>query len=354
LSTEKHYEMLWDCQFCGTEKLLGKTHRFCPNCGSAQDPDARYFPPDDEKVAVEDHQYVGRDVHCPACNSLNSASAEHCGNCGAPLEGAQKASVIEEGTWMGDQQKDDYDQSRDVGREARERDLKAAGISEGGEDSDSGGGLRLGLIIGAVVAVLVVGGFFFLFNQTEEETVVVTGHTWSRTISVETYQRTEDEDWEDNIPAAAYNESCRQRQRDTERVQDGQTCETVRRDNGDGTFTERQECEPTYREEAVMDTWCEYDIDTWEADESITTTGSSTSPAPEWGDTDFQCSGPRLGCQREASRDETYTVLFEGDGETYRCSFPQDEWATFTTGSRWAMEVRQFAGGAVCSSLEAR
>jgi len=53
--------MLWDCEFCGTKKLLGKTHRFCPNCGAQQDPKARYFPSDEEKVAVKDHVYVGVD-----------------------------------------------------------------------------------------------------------------------------------------------------------------------------------------------------------------------------------------------------------------------------------------------------
>ena len=47
------YEMLWNCQFCGTKKLLAKTHKHCPNCGGAQDPRWRFFPSDAEKVAVE-------------------------------------------------------------------------------------------------------------------------------------------------------------------------------------------------------------------------------------------------------------------------------------------------------------
>ena len=45
----KTYEMMWDCGFCGSSKLLGKTHRYCPGCGAAQDPSTRYFPPEEEK-----------------------------------------------------------------------------------------------------------------------------------------------------------------------------------------------------------------------------------------------------------------------------------------------------------------
>ena len=84
------YEMLWNCEFCGAEKLLGKTHRFCPSCGAAQNPDWRYFPSDAEKVAVHDHVYHGVDKVCPACGTAQSANAEHCGRCGSPLEGAEQ------------------------------------------------------------------------------------------------------------------------------------------------------------------------------------------------------------------------------------------------------------------------
>src|SRR5687768_8288081 len=90
------YEMLWDCKFCGTKKLLGKTHRFCPNCGGQQDPSCRYFPADAEKVAVQDHVYVGADKICPACQSVSAASAEFCGNCGSPLDKAASAQTLGE------------------------------------------------------------------------------------------------------------------------------------------------------------------------------------------------------------------------------------------------------------------
>ena len=81
----KTYEMFWDCGYCGSTELLGKTHRHCPACGAAQDAGARYFPPEDKKVAVEDHVYVGSDFVCANCSAPCSARAAHCGNCGAAI-----------------------------------------------------------------------------------------------------------------------------------------------------------------------------------------------------------------------------------------------------------------------------
>ena len=90
---EGTFQMLWDCQYCGSEKLLGVTHRFCPHCGAAQNPDTRYFPTAGEEVALHDHVYVGVDVLCPACEAPNSAAADFCGNCSASLEDGEKARV---------------------------------------------------------------------------------------------------------------------------------------------------------------------------------------------------------------------------------------------------------------------
>ena len=95
MSDGKVYEMLWDCEYCGTKGNLGLTHRFCPNCGAPQNPDSRYYPSDEEKVEVHDHRYVGVDVTCPACNELNSAAAEFCGQCGSPLTEGAKARTLE-------------------------------------------------------------------------------------------------------------------------------------------------------------------------------------------------------------------------------------------------------------------
>ena len=93
MSDGKTYEMMWDCGACGTPKLLAKSHKHCPTCGSPQDATWRYFPPDDEKVAVEDHVFMGKDRICGACGSPNAAQAKFCGSCGSDLDDAKEAQT---------------------------------------------------------------------------------------------------------------------------------------------------------------------------------------------------------------------------------------------------------------------
>src|SRR4051812_38974182 len=88
--------MLWDCSSCGTKKLLGKTHRRCPNCGAPQDPSKRYFPAPGEEVAADGHVFVGADWVCAACTTPNSKAAQFCGNCGNPREGNAAAKLVGE------------------------------------------------------------------------------------------------------------------------------------------------------------------------------------------------------------------------------------------------------------------
>ena len=90
------YQMLWDCPSCDTPKLLGLDHRHCPNCGAAQEPARRYYPSDEDKIAVRDHRYTGKDKICPACESPASALAHNCGNCGSPLDEAKEVKTREE------------------------------------------------------------------------------------------------------------------------------------------------------------------------------------------------------------------------------------------------------------------
>jgi ribosomal protein S27AE len=351
MAQEKHYEMQWDCKFCGQTKLLGKTHRFCPVCGAAQDPDSRYFPADDEKVAVEDHVLVGEDKTCPSCGGLSAGDAVHCGTCGAPLEGAAAARTLDTQSIAAGKSFESSD-SRDIDQERFEREMAAAGINPSGQEKKGGGGRTVGII--ALVAVLLIGGLFFLFSRTTQATVLATGHSWEREIAIETYQTLRGEDWQNEVPAAAYNERCQLRQRDTRRVEDGETCERVRRDNGDGTFTEIEECEPRFREEPVMDDFCTYDIDGWAEGRIVRTSGEGLSPAPKWGEANLNtCSSDRLGCEREADRTERYVVQFRDEaGETYTCPYPLDEWQNIAIESRWSLEVRQFTSGAACNSLQ--
>jgi RNA polymerase subunit RPABC4/transcription elongation factor Spt4 len=348
----KVYEMQWDCQACGTKKLLGKTHRFCPNCGSPQNPDSRYYPDDSEKVAVEDHVFVGADKTCPACNQLNAGDATFCQACGSPLDAAKIAAAV------GAQTARDGEAfaamgSRDVVKEKFDAEMERVGVKK---KNDAGGtNWKLYAIIAAVVVV--IGAVIFLVTRTKETTVNVTGHEWNREIRIEQYNNFTEQGWWDTQPAGdnVIRGLCTERQRSTRQVPDGEECTNRRVDQGDGTYREERQCRTKYRDEPVYDQWCTFTGQRWEYERAVITEAKSLAETPYWGEFTLSCdSQRRVGCEREAGRTETYNVVFTGEKSIeYRCPFPQTEWQSIRIESVWTVNVRVMDERAAdCTSLK--
>jgi hypothetical protein len=331
------YEMFWDCGRCGAKKLLGKSHRHCPSCGAAQDAEARYFPAENEKVAVEDHAFYGADLDCDNCDSPNSAAVDFCVNCGARIgDGDSPVALIE-----------------DLPSEPVER-----GESFQGSRLDR---MRLGAwnrkkALGLVAAALLVGILFLLVWQFWTRPVVLeaTGHVWHRYVEVQQYRSVQRSGWCDGMPGDAYGVSRSRKQRSTKRIADGQTCSTVRTDNGDGTYSENQQCTTDYREEPVYDDHCSYTVDRWVHDHNVDTRGSGLTPAPHYASPSVSgCA--TLGCTRIGGRGGTYTVLYVEDADPpleHRCKFGQDVWSGIPVGGVYSGKVRMIGGSLKCKRLE--
>jgi hypothetical protein len=350
MSQEKHYEMQWDCQFCGTAKLLGKTHRFCPNCGAPQNPASRYYPSDDEKVAVEDHVFVGADVTCPACNTLNAGGAEFCGNCGSPLAEGVKASTL------GSQMKErdgafESSGSRDVVKEKFDSEMERIGAVK---PKNKEQGFPRWIIVALVASVLVCGFAIWFFTRQVDVSVLVTGHEWTRVTYVDRYNNFTESSWWDIRPAGdnVVRGVCSSRQRSSEQVYDGEECRTVRVDRGDGTFSESQQCSPRYRSEPIYDDWCTFSGTRWESFRQVQMNGG-LNDEPTWGDTSVNCSGQsRVGCERINNQQEQYLLVLRGDGEEYRCPFPRAEWEEIRIETTYTMKVNAVDRSAAdCDSL---
>lgn len=348
------YEMLWDCEFCGSKKLLGLTHRFCPNCGAPQNPSKRYFPSDEEKVAVKDHVYYGVDVICAACGGLNSAKAQFCGTCGAPLsEGKQAELVAAESRGAGEAFSEG--KARDLVKEKFDADMQR--LQTQAKKKERGGlfskrNLILAAVIGSVI--LCCGFVAALLFWEREATVLVTGHSWTREIQIQAFLPTEQSDWCDNMPSDAYSVSRSERQRSSRQVPDGEDCRTVRRDNGDGTYSEEEVCTTRYREEPIYDDYCEYTVDRWNVVRSVTASGDSQVEIPFWPALDLK-GGTGYGREREGAHIEKYVVELRSseDSKTYRCEFTdQRKWEQFPIESRWIGDVSVVTGSLDCDSLK--
>ena len=328
MSEGKTYEMMWDCEYCGAEKLLGKSHRHCPLCGAAQNADKRYFPPEEEKVAVEDHQFVGADWSCPACDTPNSNGSAFCTNCGSGKDGSSTVNMA-----------------------ADEGGLKQEAAKPAPPPADPAKKKRMLVIAAGLVFVLsVLCGVFFMW--TEEKGVTVDSHTWERSIEIEEYQSVQEKDWQEKVPAKAYSLRCEQKQKETKQVPDGEECSTVKKDNGDGTYREEQECKTKYRDEPVYGQWCRYQIDKWKTARTEKSNGTDSEPA--WPTPRLnECSFVQLGCEKQGSKSETYTIHFsDAEGEKHDCAYELAKWKSIENGMERKMEFRVVDGGIDCDTWD--
>ncbi|MBX3232093.1 MAG: hypothetical protein KIT84_19740 [Labilithrix sp.] len=383
---EAVYEMLWDCKYCGQKKLLGVTHRFCAGCGAPQDPNARYFPPDHEKVAVKNHPYVGADVVCPSCRQPMSRAAKCCTNCGGPIdkgaEVARQADVVvpppggyPPGAYPagahapGAHAPGAYPPGAHApgayphgayppgahapGAYPQQPFRSAAQGFQPAPPKKSSAGLILG-IVGGVFALLLVLVLVAVFWK-REAALAVTGHSWERSIRIERFENVRKSTWCDEIPAGARVVSRRREQRGTKREKDGQTCSTRKKDLGNGSYKEVRECTDKYKETPVYDDKCDIDVTEWRTARTATEKGASVSDTPRWPVTKVT-GGTCLGCEREGSKTEKYTVLFTDakSKDAASCDLPQAKWSTFKVGSKWKGQVRVMTGGVDCNDLIAQ
>lgn len=341
------YQMLWDCPRCETQRLLGLDHRHCPSCGAAQDPKLRYFPSEADKIAARDHRYTGADKVCPACETPTSALANHCPSCGSPLEGAASAPLRrEQGAGEGAAFLPD---SARVAKEER----RAERVGREGETDKAQRPHRLRVVlIGVVLALVFIGAALSLTWKKAVE-VTVLGHEWVRTIAIEEVRLVPDIAWRDQLPFGAREVSCHREQRSTRRLEDGQTCTRRRRDLGDGTFKEVEECRPRYREEPIYDQRCAFVIDRWVQVREVTVEGHALTEAPRWPEIVLRRTGQCIGCEREGRRSERYELrlLLLPAREERRCVLPEPKWKAFAVGRTVAAKARVVGGGLDCDSI---
>ncbi len=321
--TEKTYQMLWDCKYCRQRKNLGLTHRHCPSCGAPQDTTSRYFPPDSEKVAVEDHPFVGADVLCPACGFASSRAAKCCGNCGSPLTGGRDVNLV---------------QSPVIAPAAAPAKSK----------------MPFALIIALIVGTLAIcgGTCAFVFHKRSGSFEVQSAH-WERTIAVERLDMKRDSAWCDSVPPDGRVVGRHSEQRSTKQVPDGQTCSTTKKDQGNGTYREVTECKPKYKSEPVNDQKCDYEAPRWTT--SRTEKAEGASGPFSWPSVSVR-GGTTLGAEREGARNQKYSITFAEPktGKTSSCDFPESKWSQFKPGARYDGKIGALTGSIDCDSLVAK
>lgn len=339
------FQMLWDCKYCNTKKLLGVTHKFCPNCGSAQDATARYFPSDEEAIAVEDHEYTGADKKCGNCGTPNAAKAEFCTQCGSPMKDAKSVAMrseqtTAEGTQFGADSKS-----------AAKTDFEAqkSGIPTTPPEPPKS---KKWWIIGGSVAAAAVIGLVASFFVTSTVDVRVDGHSWEKRVAIEAYKPRVETSWCDAKPFNAYSITTRREVRSYNQVADGETCNNVRVDRGNGTFSTEKRCKTKYKKEPVYDSKCYYKVDRWGPERDIVAKGT-LKETPAWPAVNIR-TGNCLGCERESGRSETFSLALtqvKKADKKHNCSYKEAQWRSIPDGAVKKIKVR-LIGGAKCETLQ--
>jgi hypothetical protein len=325
------YQMMWDCKFCGTQKLLGITDKFCPNCGANQDPLWRYFPSDADKKAVSDpnYKYAGVDKICTFCQTPNSANGNFCKQCGGDL--AEAASAKVRGKVLAGSEAD----KGVVDDHALEKFKKEqAAIAPQGNK----GGIPIWLIGLAVLFIGGIIGFISLSNSTYKAKLEVTEMAWQRVITVEQLQTLAKSDWREDVPGDAYDRTCNTRDRTFTRSEEYQ-CGTEKIDRGDGSFVEQPKYCSRQVEYTKPDSFCAYKVDRWIYVRDIETKGGPNDPV-QWG------VFTPTRTTREGGRLESYKVGFKGLAESANKKFTyetskESAWRRFSVGRSYEVDINR-------------
>ena len=347
--TVGYVDLEWTCPNCGNRNP-GTTIK-CVTCGNPQ-PDTVQFETgasgelltDQEKIA---RAQAGPDIACPYCGTRNLATAERCKQCGGELKGGEKR---EAGRVVGAYRPGAAPPivCAACGTENPATATKCSNcgsplgkpVAEPASKPARPAGRSLPrwlipAVIGLII-VLCVGFFVAQSTRRSQDVAEVQGVQWQRRVLVQALIPVTRTDWLDQVPQDANVSKCNGRVRSVSPDPVPNSVEVCGTpyvvDTGTGVGEVVKDCE--YQ---VSDSWCVYETLDWVAMPAVVAEGTDYSP--HWPETILENN------QKEAGREESYSVILSGDGETYRVPVRSlEELQKYQPGSRWRVEVNGFGG----------
>ena len=230
----KIIEGVWDCSYCGTDKIRGSIYK-CPNCGRQRD-DSVVFYMDNPKNYISDDEAEklnkNPDWLCSFCDGLNSDDNDTCYNCGATRSESEL-------NYFENRKKKVQEEQERILKELKEKELDSDVPCETSESiyksSESFNDIRkdrehywdndeededdelvcedyhdeynaiekstarkrkklFGIFAGITAGLLLILGLIWLLLPKTQD-VVIDGFSWDRTITIEEYKTVQESDW---------------------------------------------------------------------------------------------------------------------------------------------------------------
>jgi hypothetical protein len=353
-----HVQLEWTCPYC--EGLNPGPAVFCMSCGSPQPEDVQFHQAQESRLIEDEADLSGvgamPDRHCPYCGVRNPGRAKFCQDCGGDLTGGIKRDrgrVL--GAYRSEPAAPVTCPNCGTKNPASLRRCQACGASLAreeaalgahGADAQVGAGAgvtkrgppsRMFWLGGlGALACIAVAIFLFAILETEETTGQVQEISWERSIGIEALVPVMHSDWRAEIPSEVELGSCEPRvhHREDEPLSGAvEVCGTPYTiDEGTGYGEVVQDC---YYE--VYADYCDFAVDEWQEVDRVEVSGADL--APVWPSLSLEVG------QREGDHRETYHVIFtSGEGYyDYSTTDPQ-EYARYTPGSRWNLQVNALGG----------
>ncbi|PIR93584.1 hypothetical protein COT97_05860 [Candidatus Falkowbacteria bacterium CG10_big_fil_rev_8_21_14_0_10_39_11] len=364
----------WSCSSCGTMNK-GRV-MICKNCSNPKESDETYQPAADRESQPEitDPEllrlaYAGPHLKCPYCQSDVRNIDIHCPSCGSNLGKYQTDNIPESesdthhketievgGVKTNNQDRQDYDLPRQLAtHEVEMAQYQPTKILP------QTNWPRYLLIVGLPVILIAtfVWLMIFLFAKYDENAIVI-NISWWRTSAIDQRFVESDENWDDNMPAGAFNVDCDSQQRGTEDCNphgcdpfpcnpEPCNCKWVKTnkctdlETGFEECDEEEQCEECFTDTCyktcydqcpVYDDWCSYDYHVWREIQRETTRGNDHNEY--WHDLQ-----PNGELQR-MTQTSGYEVNFSVNEKEYSYE-PEDsvDFARFNIGEPWQIRVNR-------------
>lgn len=337
-------ELEWTCQYCGTRNP--GMQKVCSGCGAAMSKDQKFEAPAQQTLITDKEKLeqakAGPDVSCPFCGTRNVAGAKVCKNCGGDLTGAEaraKGDVIGAFTtapapdvkcsFCGTPNPAGATRCKNCGGALGKAPVPPAQTARPAPSNVGP------FVIAVIVLACLAGvGFIALAGRTNDQAATVQAVRWERSIAVLEQRPVQKEDWRNRVPFEGRLMGCEERVRavqDEETSRSRKVCGTPYTiDEGTGAGRVVQDC----RFE-VLDDWCRYVINEWQAVDAIVASGEDLNP--QWPDATVRAG------QRAGNTTEKYRVTFLSNDKRYTY-WPdsEQEFRRFTPGSRWTLKINTF------------